>query len=123
MALWESFRVALEALWNNKLRAGLTMLGVIIGVTSVLVMIAIVQGIRKQILDQFTGNGANLIFADYQPRGDSVRRGGFNGLNMDDVRAVQKRVRHGHKVSPTRQCARHGERGRVTARGIRSAAF
>jgi putative ABC transport system permease protein len=103
MALWESFRVALEALWNNKLRAGLTMLGVIIGVTSVLVMVAIVQGIRRQILDQFTGNGANLIFATYQPRPDSVRRGGFSGLTMDDVRAVQQRCDLVTSVSPSAQ--------------------
>ena len=49
MIFFESIRVALAALWANKLRALLTMLGVIIGVTSVIVMIAIVQGIRQQI--------------------------------------------------------------------------
>ena len=88
MILLESIRVALAALWANKMRALLTMLGVIIGVTSVIVMIAIVQGIRQQILDQFAGNGANLIFVSYQPKLGSVSRGGFGGLTMDDARAT-----------------------------------
>ena len=62
------------------------MLGVIIGVTSVIVMIAIVQGIRQQIFDQFSGNGANLIFISYQPKIGTVSRGGFAGLTMADAR-------------------------------------
>ncbi len=103
MAIIESFRVALEALWNNKMRAGLTMLGVIIGVMAVIVMVAIVQGIRQQILDQFAGNGANLIFAVYQPKPDSIQRGGFSGLTMDDVRAVQNQCDLISSVSPSAQ--------------------
>ncbi len=101
MVLLESIRVALAALWANKLRALLTMLGVIIGVTSVIVMIAIVQGIRQQILDQFAGNGANLIFASYQPKLDAVQRGGFAGLTMDDARAVAARCPMVGSVSPS----------------------
>ena len=100
MILFESIRVALAALWANKLRALLTMLGVIIGVMSVIVMIAIVQGIRQQILDQFAGNGANLIFVSYQPKPGSVHRAGFDGLTMADVRAVQARGTMVSTVSP-----------------------
>ena len=100
MIVWESIRVALAALWANKLRALLTMLGVIIGVTSVIVMIAIVQGIRQQILDQFAGNGANLIFASYQPKLGSVSRGGFSGLTMADAKAVEDRCTLVGAVSP-----------------------
>ena len=100
MIFFESIRVALAALWANKLRALLTMLGVIIGVTSVIVMIAIVQGIRQQILDQFAGNGANLIFASYQPKLGAVSRGGFSGLTMADARAVQDRCTLVGAVSP-----------------------
>ncbi len=100
MIFFESIRVALAALWANKLRALLTMLGVIIGVTSVIVMIAIVQGIRQQILDQFAGNGANLIFASYQPKLGSVSRGGFSGLTMADAKAVEDRCTMVGAVSP-----------------------
>jgi putative ABC transport system permease protein len=103
MILFESIRVALAALWANKMRALLTMLGVIIGVMSVIVMIAIVQGIRQQILDQFAGNGANLMFASYRPKIGTVSRGGFGGLTMDDARAVQARASLVESVSPDAQ--------------------
>ena len=100
MIFLESVRVALSALWANKLRALLTMLGVIIGVTSVLTMIAIVQGIRQQILSSFAGNGATLIFASYQPKLGSVSRGGFSGLTMADAKAVEARCTMVGAVSP-----------------------
>ena len=76
------------------------MLGVIIGVTSVITMVAIVQGIRQQILDQFAGNGANLIFVSYQPKLGTVTRGGFAGLTMADARAVEARATLINTVSP-----------------------
>ncbi len=122
MALWESIRVAMDALWANKLRTGLTMLGVVIGVTSVIVMVAIVQGIRQQILDQFSGNGANLIFAVYAPRPDSIRRGGADGLSMEDVRAVQRECPLITSVSPSAEASVIAQVGRnqksVTLRGV-----
>ena len=105
MIFFESIRVALAALWANKLRALLTMLGVIIGVTSVIVMIAIVQGIRQQILDQFAGNGANLIFASYQPKLGAVQRGGFAGLTMEDAKAVEARCPMIGAVSPSAEAS------------------
>jgi len=101
MIFLESIRVALAALWANKLRALLTMLGVIIGVMSVIVMIAVVQGLRQQILSSFAGNGANLIFASYQPKIGSVSRGGFSGLTMADAQAVQDRCTLVGAVSAT----------------------
>ncbi len=105
MIVFESIRVALAALWANKLRALLTMLGVIIGVTSVIVMIAIVQGIRQQIFDQFSGNGANLIFISYQPKIGTVSRGGFEGLTMADAQAVGERASLVSSVSPDAQAS------------------
>ncbi len=101
MALFESVRVALEALWANKLRTLLTMLGVIIGVSSVIIMIAIVQGLRQQIIGQIGGNGANLISVFYSPKPDSLHRGGRNGIRMEDVQAVQRRCTLIGPVSPT----------------------
>ncbi len=122
MILLESIRVALAALWANKMRALLTMLGVIIGVTSVITMVAIVQGIRQQILDQFAGNGANLIFVSYQPKIGTVSRAGFNGLTMEDVRAVESRGTLVNTVSPNADAsvvAQVGSRRRsVTLSGV-----
>src|SRR5579875_3555816 len=101
MALLESFRVALEAIWANKLRALLTMLGVIIGVCSVIIMVAIVQGLRQKIVDQFMSNGSNVIFAFYAPKPGSVLRGGYQGLRMSDIEAIQRRCTLIGAVSPT----------------------
>ncbi len=89
MAFIEAVRVALESLWANKLRAMLTMLGVIIGVFSVLIMIALVQGLQQKFVSQFAGNGANLVIAFYAPRPDSTARGGFSGMTLADTNAVR----------------------------------
>lgn len=122
MIIFESVQVALAALWANKLRALLTMLGVIIGVMSVIVMISLVQGIRQQVLDQFAGNGANLLFASYQPKVGTVARGGFSGLTMDDARAVAARATLINAVSPkvdTSVVAQNGpHRRQVTLSGV-----
>lgn len=66
------FRIALKALSNNKMRAFLTMLGIIIGVGSVITMIALGQGTQKSIQAEISGMGSNIIMV--HPGGD--RRGG-----------------------------------------------
>ena len=55
------FKIALRALSNNKLRAFLTMLGIIIGVASVIAMLAIGQGSKKSIQQQIAEMGSNMI--------------------------------------------------------------
>ena len=55
------FKIALRALANNKLRAFLTMLGIIIGVASVIAMLAIGQGSKKSIQQQISEMGSNRI--------------------------------------------------------------
>jgi putative ABC transport system permease protein len=66
------FKIALRALANNKLRAFLTMLGIIIGVASVITMLAIGQGSKQSIQSQIAEMGSNMIMI--QPGGDM--RGG-----------------------------------------------
>lgn len=55
------FKIALRALANNKLRAFLTMLGIIIGVASVIAMLTIGQGSKKSIQQQISEMGSNMI--------------------------------------------------------------
>ena len=55
------FKIALRALANNKLRAFLTMLGIIIGVASVITMLAIGQGSKRSIQQQISEMGSNMI--------------------------------------------------------------
>ena len=66
------FKIALRALANNKLRAFLTMLGIIIGVASVITMLAIGQGSKRSIQKQISEMGSNMIMI--HPGAD--RRGG-----------------------------------------------
>ena len=70
------FKIALRALANNKLRAFLTMLGIIIGVASVITMLAIGQGSKKSIQAQISEMGSNIIMI--HPGGE--HRG---GVRMD----------------------------------------
>jgi len=58
----ENFKIALGALWSNKVRAFLTILGVIIGVFAVVLLVAIGQGTKDQVAEQLTSFGTNLFF-------------------------------------------------------------
>ncbi|MCB0163932.1 MAG: ABC transporter permease [Anaerolineae bacterium] len=61
MQLWESMTIALRALTINKLRTILTMLGIIIGVAAVIALVAIGNGVRQSMNEQFTSLGTNLL--------------------------------------------------------------
>jgi putative ABC transport system permease protein len=62
MKLNETFRTSVDSLFLNKVRSFLTMLGVIIGVFSVVTLISLVKGVQNYIEDQFKLLGANTIF-------------------------------------------------------------
>ncbi|HEV2471435.1 MAG TPA: ABC transporter permease, partial [Chthonomonadales bacterium] len=92
MSLLYSLRTALNNLRVNKLRSALTMLGVIIGVSAVIMMVAILQGASSRVTKEFEKLGSNLILVIYQPdendKKATTRR--IDGLTMDDVRAIQR---------------------------------
>src|SRR5512139_2455899 len=62
MRLAEAWRVALDALRANRLRSGLTMLGMVIGVAAVVVLVALGTGTKNEVEAQVEGLGANLMF-------------------------------------------------------------
>jgi len=62
MKLMQSFIEAIESITSNKLRSGLTMLGVIIGVAAVIAMLAIGNGAQESIIGEIEGIGTNLLF-------------------------------------------------------------
>jgi putative ABC transport system permease protein len=62
VSLREAVRVALQALVANRLRSALTTLGVVIGVLSVVLLVAIGQGAREEITGAIEGLGSNLLF-------------------------------------------------------------
>ncbi len=62
MMIVENFRIALASLGANKLRASLTMLGIMIGVAAVITLLSIGDGVTRFIAEQFSGLGSNLVF-------------------------------------------------------------
>jgi putative ABC transport system permease protein len=97
------FRIAVNALTRNKFRAFLTMLGVIIGVASVIAMLAIGQGSKKSIEASVSGMGANMvmIFPESMNRGGvSLGNTSAKALTLDDVDAVKESCPSVQWVSP-----------------------
>ncbi|HEX7730725.1 MAG TPA: ABC transporter permease [Terracidiphilus sp.] len=61
MQLIEAFKLALQSLWGNKLRTILTLIGVIMGVASVIMVITLVQGAKRYISTKLSGYGADVF--------------------------------------------------------------
>lgn len=98
------FKIALRALANNKLRAFLTMLGIIIGVASVITMLAIGQGSKKSIQQQISEMGSNMIMI--HPGADM--RGGvrqdassMETLKQTDYEAIKDECNYISAISPS----------------------
>jgi putative ABC transport system permease protein len=98
-----TFRLALRALARNKMRSGLTMLGIIIGVGAVIAMVGIGQGADRQIQDQIAAMGSNMLFVG----SGSVNRGGMRvgfgatkTLVYDDMIAIQRECPSVAAVAP-----------------------
>jgi putative ABC transport system permease protein len=92
MRLSEAVQIAWEAILKNKVRSFLTMLGIIIGVSAVIIMVGISAGTEATIQDQITSLGSNLIFVQ-----GAMTRGGpgqapTGGLVFDDAAAIQEGV-------------------------------
>jgi putative ABC transport system permease protein len=108
MKLFNLIRVALRALRRNKLRAFLTMLGIIIGVGAVIAMVAIGQGSKKSIQDQLSTMGSNML--TIRPNSNQTAGGGaridassVQSLTLDDVKAMQMEAQYINAVSPAVQ--------------------
>ena len=62
MSIFDAINFAFRSIIATPLRSGLTALGVIVGVTSVIVLVSLGQGIKKQVEDEITALGTNLLF-------------------------------------------------------------
>ena len=84
MPIRENIRIALSGLMANKLRAALTMLGIVIGVSAVITLLSLGDGVNRYIADQFVGLGTNLVFI--VPNVDPTR--GESTLTLRDAEAL-----------------------------------
>ena len=57
----QSFKLAIKSIWSNKMRSFLTMLGIIIGVASVIILVSIVNGYMSSVVESFSSMGVNRI--------------------------------------------------------------
>lgn len=88
-SLWadvaEACRAAWRALWIHRFRTALTLLGIVIGVASVIVMLAVGEGSKQQVVEQMGAFGTNLLYVSGQ-RGNARSPGGR--ITREDVTAI-----------------------------------
>ena len=96
MNLWQTVRVAWEGMAVNKVRSFLTMLGIIIGVSAVIIMMAVSAGTEATIADRIQGLGSNLIMVSRgfggERMGPGAERGMSQGLSYEDALAIREQV-------------------------------
>jgi putative ABC transport system permease protein len=92
MLIRDTLRIAYRGIAVNKTRTLLTMLGIIIGVGSVVLMTAVGASMQGLILSQISGLGARtmVIFPSNVEGGGGVQRVGFDSLTFDDVQALRQ---------------------------------
>ena len=82
MSILEAFKLALQSLWGNKLRSILTLIGVVMGVASVIMVLTLVQGAKRYITTKISGYGADVF---------TVNRMSSVILSADQYFSYQKR--------------------------------
>lgn len=92
MNFLESIRVSIRSIKTNKMRSFLTMLGIIIGVSAVITMVAIGEGASANVTSQINGLGSNLLIVSpgQAKQGQiSLGAGSLNTLTMKDAEAIE----------------------------------
>ena len=96
-------KVALQSIQKNKMRASLTMLGIIIGVAAVIVMVAVGGGARSRIREQINNLGTNMIVITpgaAQQGGVSQGAQAFPNLSLKDVDKIRSEAQYVTAVTP-----------------------
>ena len=105
MTLAQAFLEALESLSGNKLRSGLTVLGIVIGVAAVIAMLAVGQGAEASITGSISGIGTNLLFVFRGDPGDNIRNPKPLTLSDADALRDQFAAPSIEAVAPALQCS------------------
>ncbi|HVR64624.1 MAG TPA: ABC transporter permease, partial [Polyangia bacterium] len=95
MNVLQTVRVSARALTRNKLRSFLTTLGIIIGVAAVIAMVAIGEGAKSQVEQQFASMGSNLLVVMSGSTSSGGARGGFGSmptLTWDDLKSIESEL-------------------------------
>ncbi|MCQ2269780.1 MAG: ABC transporter permease [Bacteroidales bacterium] len=103
MNILSLIRIAIRALMRNKKRAGLTMLGIIIGIASVIAMVSLGQSSTLSVREQLSGMGSNMIMimpARQMRGGVNMGSASAQSLDMRDLNALEQNTRYVANVSP-----------------------
>ena len=103
MMFWANFGIALRSLRANKMRSFLTMLGIIIGVASLITMLAVGAGAQTKVAEQIRSFGANvLLVAPGAARDKGIRKesGSGHSLTEDDAEAISTQLPQIRVVAP-----------------------
>ena len=103
LQIWQTTLIALRALRRNKMRSMLTALGIIIGVASVVAMVAVGNGAQARITSQVSALGQNLltVFAGSKKSGGvNSGLGSASAITLADAEAIQREVPDVAAVSP-----------------------
>lgn len=121
MNLLETLKLSITAIMRNRLRSFLTTLGVIIGVFSVIILVALVSGLQSFITDQISSFGSNLIFVIPGQTGGAGRGPGgstVNRLQFQDVVNLKRELKGAADVSTVTQKAASAKYNNQTSKNM-----
>lgn len=98
----EILTMSVQSLWNNKLRTGLTMLGMVIGISSVVAVTSLGEGVKKATEEQIQSLGSDVILVlagAASSGGISQGSGSASTLTLDDAAAISSQVTAARKVT------------------------
>jgi putative ABC transport system permease protein len=99
MELKEALKLAVQSLWANKLRTVLTLLGVVIGVTSVIAVVTLVNGANMFVIEKFSRYGADVFTVTRMPAiitnaDDYVKYQKRKVILFDDLKYIEENCKH-----------------------------
>ncbi len=104
MNIFESLRLALNAIRSHKLRSILTTLGIMIGVMTVIGMLALIDGLNSMVANQLSALGTNTLYIQKFPwtmsRQQMLEYGRRRNLTLEDAEAVRRGVPQVQRVAP-----------------------
>src|SRR5690349_6535101 len=100
----ESMRIALRALWANKVRGALTTLGIIIGIVAVVTTMTAANGLQNKFRESFSAVGADVLYVSRMPwvvMNDFFMYRNRPNLDLREARALEAKLRGRAIVNPT----------------------
>jgi putative ABC transport system permease protein len=94
-ATWESFKVALNSLRTNKLRTALTLIGIVVGVSAVIAVVTIIEGLNQTVASTFSSQGSTVFTVSKRPqiitsREEFVKANRRKDITQEDADAIQR---------------------------------